>query len=56
MIQKITDYDSKISDIEGKYFTTSDYNKFTNDILDAKIKKESYLINLIFLDLWITLI
>ena len=25
-------------DIGGKYFTTADYNKFTSDILDAKIK------------------
>ena len=32
------DDDAKISDIEGKYFTTSDYNKFTSNILDAKIK------------------
>ena len=32
------DYDAKITDIEGKYFTTSDYDKFTNDILNAKIK------------------
>ena len=36
---KKVDYDAKISDIEAKYFTTSDYNKFTNTILDAKIKK-----------------
>ena len=38
-----TDYDAKISDIKGKYFTTFDYNNFTSDILDdildAKIKK-----------------
>ena len=33
-----TDDDAKISDIEGKYFTTSDYNKFTSNILDATIK------------------
>ena len=26
--------------MEGKYFTTSDYNKFTNEILDAKIKNK----------------
>ena len=32
------DDDAKISGIEGKYFTTSDYNKFTSNILDAKIK------------------
>ena len=38
---KITDYDAKISDIEGKYFTASDYNKFMSDILDAKIKQKA---------------
>ena len=27
-----------MSDIEGKCFTTSDYNKFTDKILDVKIK------------------
>ena len=35
-----TDDDAKISDIEGKYFTTSDCNKFTSNILDAKIKQK----------------
>ena len=30
-------YGDKI-DTEGKYFTTSDYNKFMSDILDARIK------------------
>ena len=25
-----TDYDAKIPDFESKYFTTSDYNKFTS--------------------------
>ena len=29
-----TDSDSKISDTESKNFTTSDYNKFTNEIID----------------------
>ena len=38
---KITDYDAKISDIEGRYFTASDYNKFISDILDAKIKQKA---------------
>ena len=33
---KKTDYDAKISDIESKNFTTSDRNKFTNNVLDAK--------------------
>ena len=30
-------YDAKISDMEGKYFTISDYNKFIYELLDAKI-------------------
>ena len=33
---KKADYDSK-ENIKNKYFSTSDYNKFTNNILDAKI-------------------
>ena len=40
---KKTDYDAKISEMEGKQFTNSDYNKFTNDILDAKIKQKELL-------------
>ena len=35
---KKTDYDAKISEIEGKYFTTSSYNKLTGNIVDLKIK------------------
>ena len=30
-------YDAKISDMEGKYFTISDYNKSIYELLDAKI-------------------
>ena len=37
-IVKKTFYDAKISDIKFKYFTTSGYNKFTNEIIDNKIK------------------
>ena len=37
---KKAEYDAKISDIESKFFTTSDYNKFTSDILNAKIKEK----------------
>ena len=37
-------YDAKISDIESKYSTTSDYNKFMNKILNAKIN-EKILVN-----------
>ena len=33
-------FGAKVSDIEIKYFT-SDYNKFTGEILDTKIKKET---------------
>ena len=35
---KKADYNEKIKDVESKYFTPSDYNKFANNILDAKIK------------------
>ena len=34
------DYDAKIWVIGKKYFTTSDYNKFTKEILDEKIKEK----------------
>ena len=34
---KKTDYNAKISDIEKKYFTSSDYDKLTKEILDPKI-------------------
>ena len=37
---KKTDYDAKIWDIESKYFTTVDDNKFTSQTLDAKIKQK----------------
>ena len=37
---KKTVYDTKISDIRKKYFTTSDYNKFMSNILYAKIKQK----------------
>ena len=33
------DYDAKILDIELKYFTTSNYNKFTNEIIGNKVKE-----------------
>ena len=35
-----TDDDVKISDIETKYLTTSDYNKYKCEILNAKIKEK----------------
>ena len=37
---KKEDYVEKIKETEGKYFTTYDYNKITNNILDAKIKNK----------------
>ena len=35
-----TDYNTKISDIKAKYFTISVCNKFTKEILDAKMKEK----------------
>ena len=37
---KKTDYGGKILEVEGKYITISDQNKFTSDILHAKIKQK----------------
>ena len=37
---KKADYETKILEIEVKYLTTSAYNKFTSEILDAKVKQE----------------
>ena len=39
-IVKKTAYDAKGKDMEGKYFTTSDYNKFTSDILNVNMKQK----------------
>ena len=36
---KKLDYDQKVKEIKSKYFTTSDYKKFTNQIIDNKIKE-----------------
>ena len=33
-------YDAKTSDFQEKHFTTSDYNRPTNDILAAKMKEK----------------
>ena len=38
---KKTDYDAKISGIESKHLITSDYNKFTNEVIDNKIKEKN---------------
>ena len=37
LVKKTTGYDTKISDIESKYITTTDYNKFTKEIVDNNI-------------------
>ena len=39
LVQK-TDYGAKISDTESKHFTMVNYNKFTSQTLDAKIKQK----------------
>ena len=39
MIQ-ISDYDSKISEMEKKYLTTSDYNNLAHNTIDANIKEK----------------
>ena len=39
------DYNAKISDTEAKYFTASDYNKFTSEIFETKIKEKGLVDN-----------
>ena len=39
-LTKKTGYDATILDIEKKYLTASNYNKFTKEILDTKIKEK----------------
>ena len=39
LVRKI-DYNTKTSDIKAKYFIISDYNKFAEEILDAKMKEK----------------
>ena len=36
---KNTNHGAKISNIDAKYFATSDYNKFNGEILNKKIKR-----------------
>ena len=36
LVKKKKDYDAKIKDNEDEYFTTSDYNKFTNKYLTQR--------------------
>ena len=38
---KKTNCDAKISEIENKYITTTDYNKFTKNIVDINIKSKN---------------
>ena len=38
---KKKDHDSKISDIESKYITATDYNKFSKDIVHNSIKNKN---------------
>ena len=40
LVKKKKDRDAKILDTESKYFTTADYNNFTSQTLDAKIKQK----------------
>ena len=49
VIQLKKNYHVKITDIRSKYFTTSEYIKFTNNILDTKITKKNQLLNLVSL-------
>ena len=35
-----TNYDAKILEIDEKYITTSDYNKFRKDIIDGEMKQK----------------
>ena len=37
---KKSDYDAKISEMEKLYFTTTDYNNFASNTLDAKITQK----------------
>ena len=40
-LSRKTNYDTKITDIESKYITTADYNKFTKDIVASSIKSKN---------------
>ena len=42
VLVKKADYAIKMLEIGRKYFTFSDYNKFTSDILDAKINQTEF--------------
>ena len=36
----VKNYNANISDIEKKYFSTSDQNKFTKEMLDTKMREK----------------
>ena len=40
LLKKNTGYNAKLSDIENKYITTADYNKFTKDIVANNLKSK----------------
>ena len=40
-LSRKTNYDTKITDIESKYITTADYNKFTKDIVASSTKSKN---------------
>ena len=40
VIQLKKDCDTEMLNIKSKYFTTADYNRFTNEKLDLKIKQK----------------
>ena len=42
---KKTDFNTKVSDIEGKYFTTCVYNQFKSEMLDRKSKQSNIATN-----------
>ena len=48
-VVKKTYLETKILDIESKYFTTADFNKFTSQHLMQRLRKD-WFINLLFRD------
>ena len=50
LVKKIH-YDAKLADIEKKYITTADYNKFNNDIVAERVKKKDFL-KILMLLIW----
>ena len=38
---KKKDYDAKVSEIENKYITTTDYNRFTKNIVDNSVRDKN---------------